>query len=344
MPSSQQNERRANKSLFKGNNKKLQRRLYSLRTDYQTSNFNKVTETQEQQHALNLKSAEIAPLNSSNPESAADDTVQEDKIEKQGKILKPTAIKVVNAAGGDIKPLVLLLKDNNINDFLLKLDGNVLSIFPENLKVCHQIKKVLDTQKVEFFSHTSKIEKPISRVLKGLHGGFNEQQVMNAINELEIPEITVKKVSKLIFNKKKPSLYHFTVQITNESNLNNLVKIKNLLNHEIEWQKPYKQLVFQCSNCQRVGHGSINCHLGYRCVKCAESHGPGKCTVATDNKENFKCANCLATGHAASYKGCPYLKAAEKNRKQFRRLNTELKKRQTGKKDEQAQSTITSGT
>lgn len=77
----------------------------------------------------------------------------------------------------------------------------------------------------------------------------------------------------------------------------------------VSWGTLKKKGVFQYRNCQRIGHASSNCSLDFRCVKCDESHEPGKCTISTKtDTTNLKCANCGQNGHPASYKGCSYLK------------------------------------
>lgn len=82
-------------------------------------------------------------------------------------------------------------------------------------------------------------------------------------------------------------------------------------------------------NCQRIGHGSSNCRLAYRCVKCAQSHGPGKCEVpANSPKELLKCANCNEIGHTASFRSCPYLMTAINNSKKINQPQKRKQKKQ----------------
>lgn len=61
-------------------------------------------------------------------------------------------------------------------------------------------------------------------------------------------------------------------------------------------------------------------------MKCAGEHGPGNCKITTNgNKDQLKCVNCEATGHTASYGGCPFLKGAIKQKQEFFRLTAKLK-------------------
>lgn len=77
----------------------------------------------------------------------------------------------------------------------------------------------------------------------------------------------------------------------------------------VRWEQLKKKKIFQCKNCQRIGHASSNCNMNFRCVKCAQSHGPKSCPLEkTSSREKLLCANCGNAGHPASYHGCPYIK------------------------------------
>lgn len=77
-------------------------------------------------------------------------------------------------------------------------------------------------------------------------------------------------------------------------------------------QIPEKQ-AFQCFDCQRIGHPSGECQMGYRCVKCNEIHGPQECkrSLNEKNADQAFCVNCGKHGHPANYRDCPYLKYAQ---------------------------------
>ena len=85
----------------------------------------------------------------------------------------------------------------------------------------------------------------------------------------------------------------------------------------------------QCCRCQHFGHGSRNCALSPKCVKCGAAHPTGEYTLpqkaslgmennAEHHKPLVKSAN-FQGNHTANYRGCParktYLEALEKQRK-----------------------------
>ena len=128
---------------------------------------------------------------------------------------------------------------------------------------------------------------------------------------LNIPNTEVIKVSRFQFDKNQPEQSHHLAQLSNNSKLSHIFKIKSLVYQRVKWEHLKEPKLFQCRRCQRVGHASSNCHRPYRCVKCAQNHEIDKCPIIKEaDKAALKCANSGNTGHPASYKGCPYLKFA----------------------------------
>ena len=107
----------------------------------------------------------------------------------------------------------------------------------------------------------------------------------------------------------------------------NFLKLRQY--QRVRWEHLKKPDLFQCKNCQRIEHAIKNCHLPFRCVKCAQTHTPGACSINShENRPALKCANCNQSGHPASYKGCPFLKYALAKKKEFKALkyNNNLQK------------------
>lgn len=59
------------------------------------------------------------------------------------------------------------------------------------------------------------------------------------------------------------------------------------------------QKVFQCKNCQRVGHATTNCLLSYH---CDQVHGLAEWSKT--NEQTPKCVNCRGNDHPANYRNC----------------------------------------
>lgn len=97
-------------------------------------------------------------------------------------------------------------------------------------------------------------------VLKGVRGGFNETEVLEELKSLNLKDVAIMKVSKMVFNRNTPERYHFIITTTTESNMPSLTGIKFLLNQRIRWERLRKKPNFQCTKCQRTGHASSNWH------------------------------------------------------------------------------------
>lgn len=171
------------------------------------------------------------------------------------------------------------------------------------------IKKILINEEIQFYTFTPKEQRPKTLILKGISGDYTEENILEELKEKAGQDVTIKNFKKIIFNKKDPDNYYYMVQINQDNNSKNITQINALSSQKIKWEHIRKKKMFQCKRCQRIGHASVNCHLPYRCVKCAQSHEPGKCEIKKDDdKSELKCANCEQTGHPASYQGCPFLK------------------------------------
>ncbi|KAK0087331.1 hypothetical protein PV325_001271 [Microctonus aethiopoides] len=77
---------------------------------------------------------------------------------------------------------------------------------------------------------------------------------------------------------------------------------------------------------------NLNVTKVMKCVKCAETHEPGKCEIQmSEDSSKLKCANCNNYGHPTSYKGCPFASWAiklKKEAKKIRKAEKNAKKRQ----------------
>ena len=179
------------------------------------------------------------------------------------------------------------------------------------------ITDVLLEKKIQYFTYTPKELKPKSILLKGIRGNFDIEEIKQEILNLNTPGIEITNLSKFVFDKSQPDKFHHLLQLSHNSNTKELFKIKTIAFQRVRWEHLRRPAIFQCRKCQRLGHASKNCFLQYRCVKCANTHEPGKCPITKENDRlQLKCANCGQEGHPASYKGCPYIKFAMDQKKQ----------------------------
>lgn len=83
-----------------------------------------------------------------------------------------------------------------------------------------------------------------------------------------------------------------------------VIGISNIVVYWHDYRSPKRPTL--CHKCQMFGHGSRNCNLSPKCVKCGGNHITVECNVDCDenDRQNMKCANC-GDKHVGSYSKCP---------------------------------------
>lgn len=73
-------------------------------------------------------------------------------------------------------------------------------------------------------------------------------------------DMEIVKISNITFNA---STYYFgyLMPLTRSSVIKELADTKNILYQQPKWEQLRKNGVFQCKNCQRLGHANGNCSL-----------------------------------------------------------------------------------
>lgn len=186
----------------------------------------------------------------------------------------------------------------------------------------------LDSKEKKYYTFTPKDEKPINLVIKTLNSSFTRDDVLDAINELNLG-LTILNIKVLQTRNNNNS---WLLQLKNENNKHKSIMGKQLLCSSVVLIDLYKpNTLTQCRRCQRFNHSAINCKQEYRCVKCGKSefetdeqevrtgHSPSCCPLndkMTNGKNdpiNLFCCNCRQHGHTANYKKCPkYIELIER--------------------------------
>lgn len=240
---------------------------------------------------------------------------------QSSKIIKPPPIYLQNIR--NIKDIIQSLADNNIGkqDFYIRQISNdgLTTVQPSNIENHKKITEILIKNNQQYYTYTPKSLRPKTIVLKGISGEFNEQDIKDEIEELKLQNTNILKITKMKTSQKNSHRNIFLIQLTHDSELVHIKRVYTLLYQKIRWEHLRKSTIYQCKKCQRLGHANVNCNMPFRCVKCSETHEPGKCTIAEQsNKELLKCANCGKSGHPANYRGCPYYKFIEKRTKEMK--------------------------
>ena len=230
------------------------------------------------------------PTYNTNPSTFIETTNNTQPIHIRSKIRPPP----IYCIGISIKNLLHAAKDNiPCNCITLKDIGNdTISINITSMEHYNSMKETLGKIQAKFYTFTPNHLKNKLLVLKGIQGDFNENDIKEEITGLDLQDIQITNISRIKLGKHENAPTHFLVQLSPESIPSNLTKQKTLACQRIRWEPYRKNNIFQCKNCQRVGHSSANCSLGYRCVKCLDNYEPGKCMIIKNNNESHAaCVN-----------------------------------------------------
>lgn len=206
----------------------------------------------------------------------------------------------------------LLSNEEKTKKFTIKTtEPNSYSVHATDLETHINIQNALKNNGVEYYTFSTNNKRNKLLVLKGLNSAYTAEEVHEELTQLLNKEnIKIVKVDKLL-----PSILtnnHLLIQFQPECDTRVATKIKSIAHQRVRWELYRKNKVFQCFNCQRVGHSSSNCNLQYRCVKCTVQHAPGKCQLhlQPEDQKKPKCVNCNEN-HPANYRGCRYIREAQ---------------------------------
>lgn len=157
---------------------------------------------------------------------------------------------------------------------------------------------------LNFYTHDVN-NKPQKFVVKGLPDMTNFDTVIRSkLKEINLVPDDIKKMTiKDPFFNQANYIVYFPKGTTSLKDLQTqVIAICNIVTVWQNYKTPRGPT--QCHNCQMFGHGSRNCNLSPKCVKCGKNHKTTDCQVDGDDRQNIKCANCN-DNHVASYSLCP---------------------------------------
>lgn len=190
------------------------------------------------------------------------------------------------------------------------------------------VQEFLRQMKAEYFTHDISATKPFKVVLRGLPDmELNELKKELISNGLKVEEVfKMVRHNKTIKYRDQLFLLHLT---RGSITLHEVKTITALFNIIVQWEryKPIHRDVTQCSNCLNFGHGTKNCHIKSRCMKCAGAHPTSDCL--DEETVQVKCLNC-ESDHPTNSRSCP-------KRAEFIRIRKEVSNRQRTSNKKSAQ-------
>lgn len=238
---------------------------------------------------------------------------------KPSKVRLPP-IFIMDSTISDIFKLLKNCSTPQSEDFLLKRNKSSVQLLTKSKDVFDKTISTLKSKNVPFFTHGTSDNVPAKFVLSGLPLA----ELSKLKDELTRVNINPSDVKVLSTTKTSQDTYALYVLYFPRGSvkIQDLRKTKALFNVAVSWRFYEKRAddAAQCYRCQRFGHGSTNCNLAPKCVKCGGKHLTDGCTLPKkanlSSKQNdrslLKCANCGAN-HTANFRGCPTRKAYLEN-------------------------------
>lgn len=156
------------------------------------------------------------------------------------------------------------------------------------------------TDKYEFFSYTTKDEKPYKAILFGFDK-HDPAIIKKRLCEMGLQCLDVKIVIKKNQYNSEYVFYvvYFKRQTISIKELRKNYSVIDYLKVRWEFQHAKTTRITQCYNCQMHGHGSSHCKVKTFCANCAGQHKTSDCNELTP-----KCANCNGN-HKSTSDQCP---------------------------------------
>lgn len=166
---------------------------------------------------------------------------------------------------------------------------------------------------VPFHTQTLTENKRTNLILKDVPHCFDLDDVKRELSKFQLGD----KLKVVLFrDNNKASFNYYIISIPQDVNPRLLLGSHHLFYTTVKIEKFNKNSVTQCYKCSQLGHVQGNCYELPACHKCGQGHeSPDQCPIVkeTPHSEKF-CVLCQVRGHAASYRGCPTYKRAQKMR------------------------------
>lgn len=214
-------------------------------------------------------------------------------------------------------------------EFEIKVLKSFVRVTTFNQTMFEKVLSTLKAKHFKFYTHDRAEAVPVKIVLTGFPA-VHVPELMGILAEYEINPREAKVLSSTKTVTGNHSLYLLYFE-RGAVKMQDLRRIRTLDGYVVQWRYFTKRPsdAAQCHRCQRFGHGSRNCSLTPKCVKCGAAHLTDECSLpkkaglevennAERHKRNVKCANCQGN-HTANYRGCKvrktYLEELEKQKK-----------------------------
>lgn len=196
---------------------------------------------------------------------------------------------------------VVNLMNRNNCEYATKLCKSSVQLHTVSRSMFEEVQRVLKVGGVEYFTFDSPQSKPVKIVLSG----YMAEPAEDLKKDLAAYDITPREV-KILSRKQTAAGEHVLYLLffdRGSFKMQDLRRIKIVYGYLVHWRYFTKRPndAAQCHRCQRFGHGSRNCTLSPKCVKCGSNHLTENCSLprktnlqvdnnAEQNKPLVKCS------------------------------------------------------
>jgi len=215
--------------------------------------------------------------------------------------------------GAKINVIRDIIDKNRIEGCSIKMTSDGIKVFTCDINSHKQMKGYLENNNLQYYTHMLREEQLSKFTIHGLHQ-VDPKELESRIEKDFKKPAHVKQIP--IRNKRHEDHCIYIVAFSKKDNvkLSDLKELNTIEYMRVKWEhyKYRRTGPTQCNNCQMLGHGSSNCKLASRCIRCADSHNSKECPlirengIVTKNKiavELLKCALC-DKNHSANYSNC----------------------------------------
>lgn len=209
-----------------------------------------------------------------------------------------------------------------------RMNNGDMKLFPKSAEAAELINE--EVNKLGWYSHNNdKLHKYVMYRISQMNDNLLLQEINkvadNQVEAVGISKMTIKhpryqgQCNYIVYFKKNP-----TLPVLREAITDLFGAIPSWAHYRSPKNPNGQQRQSRCTNCQRPGHGALNCHLPPKCVVCAGDHTSKTCPLLMEkwqlqdqgkeakiDNSRISCANC-GGNHTASFPGCPVL---QKNRR-----------------------------
>lgn len=248
-------------------------------------------------------------------------TLSDVGVKSSPRAQKPPPINIVGKTLSDVQSI--MKKINLKHEIKLTKEG--IRVFMTTVEDFKQTIAEIKQKNFNYYTHQLREEQLSKFVINGLPK-IDTETITKCLADEGTNPISVK-MMRLQNQSDSHAIYIAYFKRNSKMKLTWLNEnIKVIENIRIKWVHYRNETKgpTQCRNCQNYGHGSQNCNISPRCVRCAGEHKSAECPLLIDevnnvtkkkvNQSQLVCALCKEN-HTASSKECkerPFTRSGNK--------------------------------